>query len=368
VRVLHLIKGLGPGGAERLVTWLCDARATGTECEVAYLLPAKSHLVEGLEAAGVPVHLIGSPAGLRDPRWVARLVRLVRSRRPDVVHVHSPAVAAVARVALRALPGRPVLVSTEHNVWTSFTRFTRAANAATIALGDAHLAVSREVRASMSPAAQQRTTVVLHGIPLRSVAAARAGRSSARAELGMGDDILVMTVANFREKKDYPTLLEAARQCPEHLRFVAIGQGPLEAAMHARRDELGLGERFRFLGYHPEPLRLLAAADLFVLASRYEGLPIALLEAMAVGVPPVATAVGGIPEVVTDGVDGRLVPPGRPAELARALQELAASPEARTALGRAAAQRAGDFDVARTQRTLEELYASLLAARRPSGR
>ena len=365
MRVLHVIKGLGPGGAERLVTWLCEARSQGTECEVAYLLPSKSHLVAGLEADGVPVHLVGTAAGLRDPRWVLRLLRLVRSHRPDVVHLHSPAVAAVMRVALRASRHRPVVISTEHNVWPSFGPLTRRANAATITLSDAHLAVSQEVRASMSPRARHRTQVVLHGLPLERAAAARAGRDAARGELGVGDDILVMTVANFREKKDYPTLLTAAARCPDGLRFVAIGQGPLESELRARRDELGLGDRFRFLGYHPEPLTLLAGADLFVLASRHEGLPISLLEAMALGVPPVVTAVGGIPEVVTDGVDGRLVAPGQPDELARVLQELAGSPEERTRLGHAAAERARAFDVARTQQVLEELYERL---RRPGAR
>lgn len=362
MRVLHLIKGLGPGGAERLVMWLCDARGPDVDCEVAYLLPGKSHLVGDLEARKVPVHLLGSAGGLRDLRWVVRLVRLVRSRRPDVVHVHSPAVAAIARMALRCLPARPVVVSTEHNVWTSFTRLTRIANARTLRLGAAHLAVSDEVRSSMDPTARRRTSVVLHGIPLDAVAAARSRRPSARAELGITDEVLAMTVANFREKKDYPTLLAAAVQCPG-LRFASIGQGPLASQLREMRDQLGLEARFHFLGYRPEPLDLLAAADVFVLASRYEGLPIALLEAMALGIPSVATAVGGIPEVITDGVDGVLVPPGQPAELAHALEQLAASPERRAALGQAATRRAADFDIAATQRTLEDLYASLLPQR-----
>jgi glycosyltransferase involved in cell wall biosynthesis len=98
----------------------------------------------------------------------------------------------------------------------------------------------------------------------------------------------------------------------------------------------------------------------FVLASLVEGLPIALLEAMAVGLPVVATAVGGTPKAVTDGIEGRLVPAGRPEALATAIGELAREPEQRAALGAAAARRARDFDIERAARHLESLYAEIL--------
>jgi glycosyltransferase involved in cell wall biosynthesis len=178
--------------------------------------------------------------------------------------------------------------------------------------------------------------------------------------------VLVVTVANFREKKDYPTLLAAAARCADQprLRFVAIGQGPLEAEIHAQHAELELGESFRLLGYHPDPPAVVAGADVFVLTSRHEGLPISLLEAMALGVTPVASAVGGIPEVITDHQDGLLLSPGHADAFAATFHELARQPELRAALGAAAARRAEDFDIARTQAELEALYRELLG--RPS--
>jgi glycosyltransferase involved in cell wall biosynthesis len=365
VRVLHVIKGLGPGGAERLLVSLAGARADDVELVVAYVLPHKDHLVAPLEAAGVSVHLVAGRWGLLDARWPVRLLALVRRLRPDVVHLHSPAVTAIATPLLRLLPRRPVIVTTEHNVWGSFTRTTRTANALGSTLADERLAVSEEVRASAGRHAEH-LQVVVQGIPVDELAGRRGERAEARAALGIEDrDVLVVTVANFREKKDYPTLLAAAARCADEpsLRFVAIGQGPLESELQALRASLGLGDRFRFAGYHPDPPAVLAGADLFALTSRHEGLPISLLEAMALGVTPVVSAVGGIPEVVTDGRDGELLAPGDPQAFADAFRRLANDPARRAALGAAAAVRAADFDIAHTQRQLEALYERLMADR-----
>ena len=120
-------------------------------------------------------------------------------------------------------------------------------------------------------------------------------------------------------------MLAAARllvDAGEPIHCVSIGQGPLAKQLEQERDGLGLAERFWFLGYREDPIRVLVAADVFCLSSRFEGLPIALLEAMAAGLPVVATRVGGMPSVVTDGREGRLVPAGDPAALAAALAEL----------------------------------------------
>ena len=125
-------------------------------------------------------------------------------------------------------------------------------------------------------------------------------------------------------------------------------------------EALGLGERFRVLGYVDDTAAVLSASDVFVLASLVEGLPIALLEAMAIGLPVVATAVGGTPTAVTDGVEGRLVPSGQPDALAAAIGEVASEPERRASMGAAAALRVRDFDIERAARHLESLYAEIL--------
>lgn len=361
VRVLQVVKGLGPGGAERLlVSMAAAADPTAVEHEVAYVLPWKQHLVPELEALGVATHLLAGRRGMADPRWPVRLRRL--ARRFDVVHLHSPAVGALARLAIA--PGRgPVLVSTEHNVWASHGRLTRLANAATLPLDLQRWAVSAEVVSSMWARWRPASEVLVHGVPVDALAAQADGRAAARAALGWADDdVVVASVANLRANKDHPTLFRAASIAlaeEPRLRFVAIGQGPLEEQLRAELGSHGLGDRFAMLGYHDDPPAVLAGADVFTLSSRHEGLPISLLEAMAMGLAPALTRVGGVPEVVTDGVDGLLVPPADPAALAAAYVALARDPARRAALGAVARRRAGDFDIARTARLVEGRYRSL---------
>jgi L-malate glycosyltransferase len=366
-RVLHVIKGLGPGGAERLVVSLAGARPRREgSVAVAYLLPWKRHLVRELEEMGVATHLIGGRMGMADPRWPARLRQLVRTLQADVVHLHSPAVAAVARPTLRAMRHRPIIVSTEHNVWPSYGAATRWANAATLFLEDGTFAVSDQVVRSAGRFGERMETV-LHGVPLASLARRRSGRAAARKALGLVDgDVLAVTVANLRDHKDYPSLFAAAMiatAAEPRLRFVTIGQGPLEEQLRSDLARTPLGDRFRMLGFHPDPAAVVAGADIFVLASVHEGLPIALLEAMALGVPPVATDVGGVPEVVVDGRDGVLVPPSRPDLLAAAIVDLVADAERRSGLARRAAERAGAFDIANAAVHLQLRYEALAAGR-----
>jgi len=369
IRVLWVTKGLGPGGAERLL--VSFARKTDRrrfEIRAAYLLPWKAHLVGELAALGVSAECLDGRLEA-DLRWLRRLRALVREARIDVVHVHSPLVAAFARPALWALPrrDRPALMGTEHNVWSSHHPLTRSANRLTLPLEDVTIAVSEEVRASMPPRLASRTEVVIHGVDVEAIAARRSERAAARTELGLGnDELVVVTVANLRAQKDYPTMLQAARRlgdAGEPVRFVSVGQGPLAEELEAERDRLGLGGRFRFLGYREDPVRVLLAGDVFCLSSRFEGLPIALLEAMAAGLPAVATRVGGVPAVVTDGREGRLVAAGDPAALAAAIVSLR-DPEARARAAAAAGERVRAFNIDGAVRRQQELYARLADERR----
>jgi glycosyltransferase involved in cell wall biosynthesis len=368
--VLWLIKGLGAGGAEHLLCSLARAFPEGTATvEAAYVLAWKDALVADLSDAGVTVRPLGVMR-FTDIRWVARLWSLLRRGNFDVVHTHSPAVASVVRLVALGLPRRrrPALVTTEHSQWSGHPAPTRWANRATFGRDRAHLAVAAMVRASLPEHLRSRVEVVRQGVDAAALAARAAGHESVRAELGVADDeVLVVTVANLRRHKGYPDLLAAAAALPDHataIRIVAAGQGPLAAEMAAEAERLGLGDRFRFLGYRTDVPRLVAAADLFVLASVVEGLPIALVEALALATPVVATAVGEVPSVVDDGVHGLLVPPGRPDRLAAALAELAADPERRRAMAGAAAVRGAELDIGAAALHHAELYRRLAAARR----
>jgi glycosyltransferase involved in cell wall biosynthesis len=137
---------------------------------------------------------------------------------------------------------------------------------------------------------------------------------------------------------------------------VAVGQGPLEAEVRALAGRLGLGDAFQLLGYRPDALDVLAAGDIFTLSSKAEGYPVSLMEALALGLPVVATAVGGISEAVRSGIEGLTVPAVRPDLLGDALAALANDAGQRSEFGRAARARSALFDIRRATARIEALY------------
>lgn len=366
VRVLWLAKGLGIGGAERLLVAAAGAHDRAAfAIEAAYVVPAKSQLVADLEARDVPVTRLG---GGRRGAWVPRLRALVASGRFDVVHAHSPLLAGVARLAARTVPPRrrPRVVTTEHNGWSTFALPTRLLNAFTAPLDAATIAVSEETRASMWwPRTRRRTSVVVHGVDLAALRAAASERDAMRHELGIAEDeVVAVTVANYRAQKAWPDLLAAARAVVDRgvpVRFVGVGQGPLQAEIEAMHRRLGLGDRVLLLGRRDDVPRVLAAADLFVLASTYEGYPLAVMEALGAGLPVIATAVGGVVDAV--GPDaGVLVPAGRPDVLADAIARLATDGAERARLA-AGARAAGDiYDVRNAVAATEATYRRVVNA------
>ncbi|BAJ27469.1 MULTISPECIES: glycosyltransferase [Kitasatospora] len=363
VKVLWLAKGLGRGGAEQLLlNCVRHADRSRYDIEVAYVLPHKDALVPALAAAGVEAHCLGGAPGWR---WPLRLRALLAERRYDLVHTHMPVPAVAARL-LTAGRGGARLVHTEHNLWERYRRPTRWANALTYRRNDAVIAVSHAVAAGVSRRrAGEWLSVVHHGPDLDGAPSGPAARRAARAELGLPPDALVVgSVGNLTAKKDQATMLAAFARLRERepdARLVLVGSGPLEAELRARA-----GEGVLFAGTRADVPALLPGWDVFCLSSRQEGLPVALMEAMTSGLPSVVTRVGGMPEVLDDGVQGRLVPPGDPAALAAALGELA-DPGLRERMGAAARERSRSFDVAGAQRAIERVYARVLAdANRPA--
>lgn len=369
-RVLCCIKCLGYGGAERLLVSAAAVRDTDRfEYEAAYVLPSKTALVPELEAAGVPVHCLGSSDSNLDLRWMAALRRLLLDRRFDVVHFHLPYTAALGRLVVRSLPkaARPVTVSTEHSLWSSYPWPLRALSALTVPIDAAGIAVSRAAREAMPPRHRAKVEVVVHGVPLSSLDQRQGWRAAARAELGVGDDeVLIGTVANLRPGKGYDVLLPAARYLIDRglpVRFAAVGVGPLKDEVARLHRRLDLGDRFRLLGGRADATRILAGFDVFALPSEWEGLPVAVMEALALGVPVVATAVGGIPGAVTHGTEGLLVPPGREHDFREALAEIVVDARTRARMSAAAATRGRAFDIAAAVRRSEEIYLQAASGR-----
>ncbi|GAA3181029.1 glycosyltransferase [Blastococcus jejuensis] len=363
LRVLWLAKGLGRGGAEKLlVSCARTLDASRFEVEVAYLLPQKDALVGELAEAGIPAHCLGLRRGF-DPSWAWRLRRLVRQRGYDVVHTHMPVPAVAARLLL--WPDSPRLVHTEHNTWQRYRWPTYAANLATYARNDHVIAVSQAVADSIEMRrvphlrAAPPVEVLVHGIDLDTPRDAGA-RARARGLLGLAPDAPVVgTVGNLTAKKDQVTMLRAVqslRVAHPALRLVIIGTGPLQKALERETQELGLADVVLFTGMRDDVADLLPAFDIFGLTSRFEGLPIALLEALSAGLPAVVTAVGGTPEVITDEQEGLLVSPGSPQAFADAVHRLLTDDRLRRRLSLAALARSESFDIRRATRRIEEIY------------
>jgi glycosyltransferase involved in cell wall biosynthesis len=369
-RILWLTKGLGRGGAERLLVSAAKRLdRSHFELEVAYLLPWKDALVRDLERLSVRVHCLGGSRTL-DARWIPRLRRLVRRGRFDLVHTHMPFVALGARTISSR---RARIVHTEHNTWEHHRPPTRWINRLTYSRNAAVIAVSHAVAASIRPGLVASTWppvhVIYHGAELSALSSSTPeARAKARVNLGLPDSAPVVgSVGNFTPKKDYRTLLEAtARVALQHhgLMLVLVGSGPLEHELCEVAQSLGLLERVVFAGSRDDVEDLLPAFDVFALSSRNEGLPISLLEAMAAGVPSVATSVGGVPEVVTDGHDGLLAPAGDAAVLADAISRLLGAPDLRHAVAARGAQTARRFDVTEAVRGIEDVYRDVLGVTR----
>jgi len=364
--VLWLIKALGPGGAERLLVAMAsthDRARFAMEC--AYVVADRDHLAPELEARGVAVHCVGAR---RLMPWPLALRTLLNRGGFDIVHVHSPLVAGVARLVVRTLPRRrrPPTMATEHNPWPTLVLATRLLNALTSGLDAATISVSEETRRSIRPRRlQRRAETIVHGVERDRLVAAATHRDEARARLGLlPHEVAVVCVANYRRQKNWPGLLAAARQVVDSdlpVRFFGVGQGPLEAEVLSEHRRLELGDRFVLLGFQPDVAPVLAAGDLLALASHYEGCPVAVMEALSIGLPVVATAVGGVVDAVRDGIEGRLVPAGRSDLLADALSEVVADAALRMRLARGALERGRTFDVQRAARRVESIYEAVAA-------
>ena len=175
-----------------------------------------------------------------------------------------------------------------------------------------------------------------------------------------------MTVANLRAGKNYPGLIDAATILVDRgvpVRFATAGQGQLRDEIGELHRKSGLGDRFALLGYRDDTTRLIAAADVFVLASHHEGLPVTVMEALTLGVPVVAPAVGGLPQVVVDGKNGLLVTPGSPTALADAI-ERALDPAVHARLAAGAGQTGDQFSSAHAVARIEQSYEAFTSRHR----
>jgi glycosyltransferase involved in cell wall biosynthesis len=363
--VLQVIPDLGGGGAERmllnLVVGLDRARF---DVDVVSLYARGSTPVEAeLAQAGVRVTHLGKKVGF-DPSMTWRIHGVIRSRRPDVVHTHR----AVLQYALPALVlwRRRKVVHTVHNVAPlEVPRPGRIAHRLAFGLGVNPVAIGEVVAASFRREYGREPCITIpNGIPVGAYASPKVPRAEWRRRNGIAEgQFLFVTTARLQPQKNIALLLRAMRSLrgSAAAALAVAGDGPLRDELHALSAMLGIADRVRFLGSRSDVPDLLAAGDAFVLSSDWEGNPLSVMEAMAAGVPVVATRVGGVPEIV--GGAGVLTEPGDESGLAAAMRALVEDRARRDALSRAArARAAAEFDASRMASRYASLYERLVAA------
>jgi glycosyltransferase involved in cell wall biosynthesis len=335
--------------------------------EVVVLVGGRGPVTDQLEAAGVPFHslrhLARSINPMRDARAVAELVRDLTRVEPDLISLHTAKAGWIGRAAARRL--RTPVIYTPHG-WAIGNRISKAGGVVFTAAerlaarwADAIICVceyEKRLALSKGVARAEQLHVVYNGVrDTPHLALAEPARQPVR----------IVCVARFEPPKDHRTLLLALASLRDlNWQLELIGDGPGERGMRHLAAELRIHERVRFSGYTSDPAEALARSALFVLATRSEGFPRSILEAMRAGLPVVASDVGGVAEAVVDGATGRLVSPASITGLAEALKPLITHRLDRQRMGAAGRLRyESSFRFERTLRDTNALYATLVEVR-----
>jgi glycosyltransferase involved in cell wall biosynthesis len=368
MKVMHVVESMRRGGAESVVVEHVRHAAPDVE-PLVVALNFGGPALEAARAAGARAFLLeksGAASGVR------RLAALMRGERVDLVNGHNATGGLYAALAAR-VAGVPVTFRTEHTIHfpgrhsSLYPMLEPLATALTRRVVCVCQAVL-ESHVSRLPWAARRFVNVANGI---SSAPHTRPREAVRRELGIApDQTLVLSVGSLSTQKAQHVLLDAFASAGDGAaRLVIAGDGPLREALEERIRARGLEGRARLLGAREDAADLHEAADLFVLSSEREGLPMTVIEAMRAGRAVVSTRVGGTGEAVVDGETGLLTPVGDTAALARALGALLGDPERRRRFGEAGRRRWSErFTAERMVRETESLYRAVIGSHRRTGR
>ena len=378
INVVHICDHLGWAGTrihgvKRLFAWMLP-RFDRQRFDVSLIsLRHPDTSPDTLENLGIPVTYLSRSKF--DPFTLPALLKTLDGRRADILHMHGYGATTFGRLAA-ARRGWPAIVH-EHANLTDTPWFQKIADRWLAPRTDVAIAVSESTagfvtRARLIP--EERTHVVYLGVPLEEFSRPRstAEIDEARRQLGIPAGTLTIgTVTRLMPSKGNEYLVAAAadiaRDLPDARIYIA-GEGDLQAPLEAQARALGLGERLVFLGFQRDVAAVLSALDLVVFPSLWEGTPLTAFEALAMGKPIVATDADGLADILTNGVDARIVPRRDAAALARAVVTLARDDDARASLGAAARATGARYDIDVFVRKMERLYELLYQASRSSRR
>lgn len=356
VRVLHAVESLGLGGLERVVEVLAIRASRGFAVEVLALAEG-GRMADQLKAAGIAVHRLA----LRDyyPGSVLRAARALVGARPDVLHTHGHFAGVVGRLAARLVGLRAVvhhLHTVDDTLRRRHLRMERLLGRVTRRVLCCSSCVARHARQDLG-----LPDTLLEVVPNGVQPAPLIGRAEARRLLSDPPSPVVGCVGSLRPHKGQSVLLRAFASLPDERRagsLVLVGEGPERPRLERLARELGIADRLRMPGERADVRRLLAGFDLLVAPSiGREGLGVAVLEGMDAGLPVIASRVGGLPEVVADGLTGLLIPEDDPAALAEAMARILARPDRGAAFGAEGRRRVeSHFRAAPMVRRVESIY------------
>lgn len=342
MKILHLMGHGGVGGAERLaISMVGGLIERGHEATLVNTW-TNSPLNAAAAVADIPFVALSGGTRRIGLRWLREVGGYLRGHRFDIVHAHGLRVSLGLRFLRRRI-GHARHVMTIHGLERQRTRWQALIDRKTEHRVDLVVCVSRavaEMRTSLVGTPASRLQVITNGIDV-SVFSPGVEPPS-RESLGLPTGFLVAAVGSFRPEKDHANLLEAIRVGGRRLRaatFVLVGDGDLKDTVAADVDRMELTDRVLFTGAVDDVRPILRACDAFVMSSHSEGMPCALMEAMALGKPVVSTAVGGVTEVAEHEKHALLVPARSPEALADGLVRLMEDPALRIRLGTAAAER-----------------------------
>jgi glycosyltransferase involved in cell wall biosynthesis len=360
-------------GVKRLFAWMIP-RFDRDRFDVSLVSLRKKDLSEEtLESMGIDITYLHKSKF--DPATLPALLKVIDRKRIDILHLHGYGATTFGRLAgaARRLPS----VLHEHANLTDTPWFQKAADRFLEPFTDIAIAVSQSTADFVVSARQipeRKVKVVYLGVPLEEFSGPRSVEeiAAARAELGLQpDDIAVGTVTRLHDSKGNSYLVEAARLVLNErprAKFHLVGEGPLLGDLQAQARALGLGDRFVFAGFARDVARVVSAFDISAFPSLWEGTPLTVFEALAMGKPIVATDADGLVDVLTHERDAVIVPKRNARALADGIVRLADEPETRARLGVAAREAGKQYDIAAFVRKMESLYELLHRVSRPSHR
>jgi len=369
----HVLHTLHVGGAEILAAEY--ARRSRPEFRVVFAcLDDLGQLGAKLRDEGFTVEVLGRRPGF-DLRCARRLAKFLNEHDVDLVHAHQYGPFVYSSLSRLFRFGTRVLFLEHGRDYPDYPRPKRKwANRVLLRRNDRVVAVGECVRQALvdnEGLRASRIEVVYNGVDLRRYDPGRSARAAVRAELGVApDQTLIMQVARLNRLKDHGTALRALKRLiarHPQAKLVLVGDGEERPAIERLIDTLELAPFVTLAGTRNDVPRLLQGADVFLLSSLTEGVALTLIEAMATGLPIVATSVGGNSEVVVDGATGFLVPPRSDAEMADRLERLAISPDQARQFGDAGSRRAAErFSDTQMHAAYRTIYGQMLD-RRPRG-